>query len=68
MQTKQQRQQAALNRLLSQVTKLWDQRNSLQSQSYSLIAPCDNELRLAQEVNRLRYNLGLSCQLSPCPF
>lgn len=64
MKSKQAKQESALNRLISQAEDLRTQRARLQSQSleFVIIAPCDNEIRIAQEINRLNN------QFVECPF
>jgi hypothetical protein len=60
MQTKLQKQQAALTALLARLQAEKDQRESLQVQSFRLIAPCNEELRLSGEAYNLKVKLGLN--------
>jgi len=70
MKSKQEKRHAALKTLESQAEDLRNQRATIQSQAleFVTIAPCDNELRIAEEINRVRHALGLSSQVSECPF
>jgi len=68
MQSKQQKRLKALNNLIAQAEEMRSQRARLQTQVYYTIVPCNQELRLAQDINRLRLALGLSAQVRECPF
>ena len=58
-QSKQDKRRKALERLQAESLDLLNQRSSLQCQSYTLIPPCDNEIRLAHEINILKVRLGM---------
>ena len=70
MKSKQEKRQTVLNALILQAEDLRNQRATIQSQAleFLTIVPCDTELRIAQEINRVKYNLGLPAQVSECPF
>lgn len=65
-QTKQQKQQTALNKLLQAMQAEKESRQSLQAQSYHLIEPSQNELRLSIEISNLKVTMGLQ-QANPLP-
>lgn len=64
---KKQRQIKALNRLRSQLQAEKESRLHLQTQSYYLIVPSDNELRLADEIRNIEASLGM-CPKLENPF
>ena len=67
-QSKQDKQRSALTRLHAESQALQDQRESLQCQTYGLIAPCDKEINIRHEINILEYRLGMAGSVSECPF
>ena len=69
-QSKRQKQGKALRNLESRLQVERESRQALQLQtvSYYLIPPSDEELRLAQEVNNIKRVMGLDFQNEPSPF
>ena len=67
-QSKQQKQQKALTRLLYELQTEKESRASLQCQSYGLIEPSENEMRISREIFNLNCAMGLSFQAEECPF
>ena len=69
-QTKRQKREKALMNLESclQVERESRQALQLQTVSYYLIAPSNEEIRLSQEVNNLKRVMGLDFQNEPNPF
>lgn len=65
-QIKRQKQEKALNRLLAELQAEKESRASLQSQSYGLIEPSENEMRISREVFNL--NCAMGYQAEECPF
>ena len=64
-QSKRQRQERALNRLIYELQAEKESRASLQSQTYGLIEPSENEMRISREVFNLNSAMGLSQEESP---
>lgn len=64
-QTKRQKQEKALNRLLAELQAEKESREGLQCQSYGLVEPSENEMRISQEVFNLNCAMGLSQEESP---
>ncbi len=64
-QSKQQKQQKALTRLLSELQTEKESRASLQTQSYGLIEPSENEMRISKEIFNLNCAMGYQAEESP---
>ena len=64
-QSKRQKQERALNRLISELQEEKESRANLQNQAYGLIEPSENEMRISQEVFNLNSAMGLSQEESP---
>lgn len=64
-QSKRQKQERALNRLISELQAEKESRASLQNQTYGLIEPSENEMRISREVFNLNSAMGLSQEESP---
>ena len=64
-QSKRQRQERALNRLVSELQAEKESRASLQNQAYGLVEPSENEMRISREVFNLNSAMGLSQEESP---
>lgn len=67
-QSKRQKQERAKNRLISELQAEKESRANLQSQSYGLIEPSENEMRISREIFNLNCAMGLSFQAEECPF
>lgn len=69
-QSKKQKQEKALNKLLAEFQGEKESRESLQNQtvSYYVIPPSQNEMRLSREINNLKRAMGLSFQDQESPF
>ena len=64
-QSKRQKQEHALNRLISELQAEKESRANLQNQAYGLIEPSENEMRISREVYNLNSAMGLSQEESP---
>ena len=67
-QNKHDKRVKTLRRLQGESFDLLNQRSSLQCQSYVLIPPYDEEIRLAQEIDRIKVNLGMDQPTSESIF
>jgi hypothetical protein len=67
-QTKKQKQQKALNRLLAELQAEKESRAHLQAQRYKVVCPSNDELRLSMEINNIKRAMGLNFQDQESPF
>ena len=64
-QSKRQKQERALNRLISELQAEKESRANLQNQTYGLVEPSENEMRISREVYNLNSAMGLYQEESP---